>query len=232
MTTNYDSLFEEASKAAGVPVAVLPRHTPAAGQRWVLKMHGSADRPKEVVLSRSDYLRYADRRGALAGIVQAMLITKHMLFVGFSLNDDNFFRIASDVRQALSGEEAQAHPAFGTALTLRADPIKGELWAGQIDTVPMVKETSPDEEAALERRAARLLEMFLDRVLAEATVHTRYLLRPAFDGLLSEPERRLRDDVHALARGSGGAAGGTPAWAVVERMLRDLGHAEEPGGAP
>jgi hypothetical protein len=28
------------------------------------------------------------RRAALAGIVQALLVTRHMLFVGFSLRDD------------------------------------------------------------------------------------------------------------------------------------------------
>ena len=32
-----------------------------------------------------------------------MLITKHMLFVGFSLNDDNFHKIMDAVRAAMSG---------------------------------------------------------------------------------------------------------------------------------
>jgi hypothetical protein len=39
-----------------------------------------------------DYLRYESRRAALAGIVQSLLITKHMLFIGFGLQDDNFHR--------------------------------------------------------------------------------------------------------------------------------------------
>lgn len=37
-------------------------------------------------------MRYASRRSALRGIVQSLLITRHMLFAGFSLNDDNFHR--------------------------------------------------------------------------------------------------------------------------------------------
>ena len=32
--------------------------------------------------NREDYIRYHERRQALAGIVQAFLITKHMLFIG------------------------------------------------------------------------------------------------------------------------------------------------------
>ena len=65
------------------------------------------------VLTRGDYLRYADRRAALAGIVQALLITREMLFVGFSLKDENFFRIADDVRKAVGGDGSSARK-FGT----------------------------------------------------------------------------------------------------------------------
>lgn len=43
---------------------------------------------------QQDYMRYQTRRSALSGIVQGLLITRHMLFIGFSLRDDNFHRIA------------------------------------------------------------------------------------------------------------------------------------------
>lgn len=52
---------------------------------WLLKMHGCVTRPDEIVLSRDDYMSYDRARSALGGMVQAMLMTKHMLFVGFSL---------------------------------------------------------------------------------------------------------------------------------------------------
>jgi hypothetical protein len=38
------------------------------------------------------------------GIVQALLITKHMLFVGFSLSDDAFNQVGMTVRRALNPE--------------------------------------------------------------------------------------------------------------------------------
>lgn len=50
------------------------------------KLHGSVDRPQVIGLSREDYLAFPEPRGALAGIVQALLITGRMLFVGFSLH--------------------------------------------------------------------------------------------------------------------------------------------------
>ena len=36
-----------------------------------------------------------------------MLITKHMLFVGFSLNDDNFHRIMDAVRGAIDEADSE-----------------------------------------------------------------------------------------------------------------------------
>ena len=72
-------------------VSVIP-HKPLTSERgavaergWLLKLHGCVTRPEEIVLSRDDYMAYDSSRSALAGIVQAMMLTKHMLFVGFSL---------------------------------------------------------------------------------------------------------------------------------------------------
>ena len=140
VTTNYDRLFEMASRAAGHPVAVLPYQPVSGHGRWLLKMHGCVTHPHDIVLTREDYLRYADRRAALAGIVQALLITRHMLFVGFSLTDDNFQRIVDDVHKAIRGPEE--HPTtpsspFGTALLLHRDPLLEELWRADLHLVSM-----------------------------------------------------------------------------------------------
>ena len=60
-------------------------------------------------MTRSDYLRYDDRRAALKGIVQALLITRHMLFIAFSMTDDNFHRIIEEVRKAVGGDGRCMH---------------------------------------------------------------------------------------------------------------------------
>lgn len=73
---------------------------------------------------REDYIRYAERRAALAGIVQSLLITKHLLFIGFSLVDDNFFQIISAVKKALTAEDPSSFSEgrFGTALNVVSNP--------------------------------------------------------------------------------------------------------------
>jgi len=102
VTTNYDRLYEAVCNDTEKAIAVLPYDTTENSNRWILKLHGDINHPEDIVLTREDYLRYQDRREALTGIVQALLLTKHMLFVGFSLQDDNFHKIMDAVRKALN----------------------------------------------------------------------------------------------------------------------------------
>jgi len=90
-------MYELACRSIGVDLAVLPYSPASNTDRWLLKLHGCVSHPDDIVLTREHYMRYQTRRSALSGIVQSLLITRHMLFVGFSLRDDNFHRIV-DVR--------------------------------------------------------------------------------------------------------------------------------------
>lgn len=56
-------------------------------------------------------MRYQTRRSALSGIVQSLLITRHMLFVGFSLRDDNFHRIVDEVRRSVQEQDVGSSPS-------------------------------------------------------------------------------------------------------------------------
>ena len=134
-TTNYDTLFEEAWRSVepeGNRVAALPAESPKGADRWLLKLHGSVEPDgSELVLCREDYLRLGTERAALSGVVHAMLLTRHMLFVGFSLTDDTFHRIAHEVRAVL-GPPAQrpGSAPFGTALTPTGGDLSRRLWEG------------------------------------------------------------------------------------------------------
>jgi hypothetical protein len=177
VTTNYDELFELAADAAGMPVVALPYEpVTSSRQRWLLKLHGTVGSPSDIVLTREDYLRYPDRRGALAALVQALLITRHMLFVGFSLGDDNFHRIVDDVRKALGDRGPDPKP-FGTALMVRAPSFTHELWRGDLDIV------------ALDEAEVRVL---LDRVLAMSSTLSEFLLDESFAGFLTPEEEQLK----------------------------------------
>lgn len=90
--------------------SVLPYSPLRGSSRWMLKLHGTVSRPKEIVLTKRDYIRYNDRFAALAGIVQSTLLTRHLLSIGFSLADDNFHKIFDSVRKAKSSEHDLLEP--------------------------------------------------------------------------------------------------------------------------
>lgn len=208
VTTNYDELFEQASKAAGRPATVVPYGEASGSGRWLLKLHGTISYPEDIVLTREDFLRYSDQRQALAGIVHALLMTRHMLFVGFSLRDDNFHRIADDVRKVVRRAGRERRP-FGTALVIERDVLMEELWDRDVDCVTL---GSP-----------RRLEIFLDFVLAQASTGAGYLLDPDFDAVLTPAEAALRDALVHLKRSVGAEVRSDPVWQPVAGLLRSLG---------
>ena len=221
VTTNYDRLFEFASEDAGWPAAILPYQAVTGHERWLLKMHGCVTHPQDIVLTREDYLRYADRRAALAGIVQALLITRHMLFVGFSLTDDNFQRIVDDVRKAIyepahDGRHEPAAP-FGTALLMRRDALLMELWRRDLEFVSLSgnSDVSPD--------ATRQLEIFLDYLLAEATHGTVPLLDDAYEGILTEDELDVKRLLQEMQSKAPDRIRNSSAWRPVATFLASLG---------
>lgn len=200
ITLNYDTLFERASAAAERPRRVLTGGSrtdlgvAGAGpsDRWLLKLHGSADQPESIVLTREDYLSFASDRSALSAIVKANLLTRHLLFVGFGLADDHFHEILHDVKRAVGSTETSA-----TALTLFDDPLSDGLWGGSLTIVPMLTERfSPD---ALPR-AARTLELFLDVLAAYSIDSESYLRLPEYEEGLSAEELRVRELLLALER--------------------------------
>jgi hypothetical protein len=209
VTTNYDTLFEAASEAIARPVDVLPYQLTGGSRRWLLKLHGCVSRPEDIVLTREDYLRYDAGRAALAGLVQGLLITRHMLFVGFSLGDDNFHRIADAVRRAVQREP------FGTSLSVAGNRLLQEVWAKDLDWVELGDLPG----------SARLLEIFLDRLAARTVATADHLFDPRYEATLSESEIQLREELSKLASFLAGVPGPLrrgAAWVEVERLLNRL----------
>ena len=177
-------------------------------------MHGTIGPPRDIVLTREDYLDYGRTRGALLGIVQAMLITRHMLFVGFSLDDDNFIRIAHDVRAALPKRDPRHAPKFGTVLTLEEDPARRLVWERDFDIAPMDRSGDGNLTAP-----ARDLEILLDDVLARSRPELSHLMKPDFAGVLDAEERDMSAALTRLA----GESKDSPAWRPVRDFLARFG---------
>jgi hypothetical protein len=220
VTTNYDPLVELAAADIGRRLTVLPFQEPTPGAPWLLKLHGDAAHPESVVLTREEYLQLGDSRAALAGVLHSLLLTRHVLFVGTSMLDDDLIRIAHQVRSALQMQGGGARGGSGTVLALREDKARARLWEQDVETVPMSPAgTEPAE-------AARRLEVFLDLIGCLSTPPTGYLLDPAYRGMLNDEERTLADALQRAAEALPAREGDRLSTAAQEvaGLLRRLGH--------
>jgi hypothetical protein len=105
-TTNFDPLVEAACPDAAV-VELDDDFIEADGaRRRLYKMHGSippgATEPvggeANLVISRDDFDRYIQNHPRFWQLLQAQMLTKSFLFVGFSLSDPNFDAVLKLVR--------------------------------------------------------------------------------------------------------------------------------------
>jgi hypothetical protein len=185
VTTNYDKCIEDSLSAVGRAPRVLPYHPSASRQGWLLKLHGSIEVPQDIVLTRQDYVRYESRRGALQGIVQALLFTRHLLFLGFSLRDENFHALVDEVRIALESDSrviAKAPHQFGSAFISSSGKLATELWSSEMDIVKLGDDqTHP-----------RAMEVALDYLAFAAMSGITHLLNDTYAATLTDEEKRLK----------------------------------------
>jgi hypothetical protein len=201
VTTNYDVCLETAFRDAERPMRVLPREGAGGADRWLVKLHGSVDDPSRIVLSRQDYLRFEGEGVALAGIVQALLLTRHMLFIGYSLSDDNFHRLVHQVRAVIGARPDRPHcDPFATALTPKPPGLLDDVWGGEVDYVSTAGAAGDDP-----RRVA----IFLDLVAGDAAPPAGHLLDESYLPMFSPDEQRLRTEIREV-------------WSLIEDPHADI----------
>lgn len=217
-TLNYDELFETAAADAGRRLAVLPYERPRDDDEgWLLKMHGCVreDRRRDIVLTRQDYLSVGQHRAALTGLLQAMLVTKHLFFVGFGLTDEHFHSVMHDARRALQGEDTADVGVFGTALVLERQPAAELVWQDSLVLLPVA---DPEGRSS----AGRRLEIFLDWLANEADQGWQHVLDDTFLSALDPVLAELRRRLLSLAELRGPLEGGG-AWPAVAELLARFG---------
>jgi len=188
-----------------------------------------------MVITRDEYLGAPRQSGALYGLLQAMLLTKVMLFVGYSLSDEDFHGVMSDVRDAIPRWNHQDAPdgvgspsgggdRTGRVLVLREEPLFDALWTDQTNVIPV----SSAREGLDDASSGRLVQVFLDLVGFRATDASAFLLDDTYEALLDEDERHLKSAITHLwaeTRGLQGATGASPmaGWKGIESQLFRLG---------
>jgi len=226
ITTNFDDLYEQSAAVTfgGRRLRVLPWERAEPGFPWLLKMHGGIDR-SHVVFSREDYDRYETSWGPLRSIVQALLMTRHVLFVGYSLKDENFTRLTEEVRDLFSKEVQPPSDdcpsrVLGTIVTLQPEPETTAQWSPDLDTIAVGEDfITPDGRGTAD--AGRKLEIFLDRIAAKAASDEHsYVLDPRYAELLVCADRPFAERLVKLAHE---LPDSTPAWRKVKELLASYG---------
>jgi len=188
LTTNYDELLEQTLTALKrYPIKVVHQADVArTGQGegvYVVKLHGDAAAPEEVVLSRDDYDEFFHRRPAMALLLEGLLLNQTFFFVGYSLRDPNFRQIYSRIARMLRDA---ARPAFATSFELSGDKgfYLAEQWRKkQLQLIGIPGATQEEQE----QQFVRFLDGLAERVALEAP---RLFLAP--DVAASPPLARLR----------------------------------------
>lgn len=234
ITTNVDSLFELAAQQPESPrLKLMPSNEGIrSGDRWLLKLHGSVNQPGTLVFTREHYIDSFKSNRALVGLVQSMLLTRHMLFVGYGLRDEDFHELVHEVNAARG--QHRDRRAMGTVIALFDDKTRSDLWKQTIDILPMRNAASRHGGPTEFQAAVRDLERFLDLLGMLSVDSTRVTLHPAYREGQPKEIQRLVDHLQPLiaefSRSSSDTSG--PAWEVLRQALMQLGADIERGQAP
>jgi hypothetical protein len=112
VTTNYDMLLERAWNAVRGDWPRVFTHRDAAQlgtllfdvAPFILKAHGDADKPESIILTSRDYNSLIHGNPAFNAIFSSLLLTKAILFVGYSLHDPDFKLLMDNQITIFSGD--------------------------------------------------------------------------------------------------------------------------------
>jgi hypothetical protein len=216
ITTNYDHLIEHALTALKRhPVPVVSQEdvacTGVGGAVYVVKIHGDAEHPADIVLTRDDYHAFFEKRPAMALLLEGLLLNQTFFFVGYSLRDPNFRQVFSRVARML---KQSRRPAFATSFEARGDTAEYLIrqWQKQqLQLLPIPGETAEEQAQeflrfldALAERVTMLappLALAADVPASPRLSQLRTMLEAAGDELDRLCQERLDEqELHFLAR--------------------------------
>lgn len=222
VTTNFDRALELAMATTHEDLKVLTSQWAGQAAPWLLKLHGTAGQ-SDVVLTKEDYDRHRDEDGQpLYALVQGLLMTSHLLFVGFSMTDSNYLKLAEPVAKLYS--RAGGTEVVATVLGLKSLANEERALDEAVHHIPF------DEEKRGPGEAARTLEIFLDRVAwRAATLHEEahaYLLDERYADLVEGQEQvQLKGALIKLQKAVAELDGTGAAW--VRAQLKEFGASED-----
>lgn len=227
VTTNFDEALELAmAPVLGDDLRVMTRQWARSCSPWLLKLHGSVDVPEGIVLTTTQYQRHEQQGRPLYGLVQGLLMTSHLLFVGFSLSDSAYLRLAEDVDE-IYRRAAEPEDRVATVLSLESLADEGKALDRAFHHIGF------REAGRSIAEAARVLEIFLDRVAWRATrtagVAHEYLLDDRYLDLVQDDTVALRASLEDLEQVAGSAT--CDVAQSVRDVLKEFGAAPSPASS-
>jgi len=217
VTTNYDPCFENAAELIhqDPKLRVIARELAVGGRPWLLKLHGDVADPPSIVLTTSQYARLKDDHAALRGVVQTLMLTSHLLFVGFGFAASDFLAMSTAVKNVRSlAKDMDAEATVGTAIAL-CGPAK-KPHEDDLDHHHM--RVGDDHKAA-----ARDLEILLDRLSWRCQVEGQgragYLLDPDYQQDAHGHDQALVEALSQLRKGAESWRNSAGAKAVNDLLL-------------
>lgn len=113
-TTNFDHLLEDGYRKISKPCCPIISESqlsiaPLKDELTLLKFHGDIDHPDKMVATEEDYDKFLDQNPMLATYLSNLLITRTPLFIGYSLDDDDFRQIWQIIKSRLGKMVRQAY---------------------------------------------------------------------------------------------------------------------------
>lgn len=138
-TTNYDSLIELAFREFGPELVVSagPSEFLAATadrpKHHLIKLHGTWEAPKGIVLTRDDYARSRTHRAEMFRHLAQSTRFSTFLFIGFSLSDPNFNLIRDEARAVMGDAMPTSY-----LMQQRVDPVtRSYLSSLDVETIEL-----------------------------------------------------------------------------------------------
>lgn len=106
ITTNWDLLLENIFPKLKVYVGqsdILFKHPQAVGE--IFKIHGCCSNFNSLILSSNDYENFNDKNPYLAAKLISIFLEKPVIFLGYSLSDDNIKNILEKIENVIDSED-------------------------------------------------------------------------------------------------------------------------------
>lgn len=150
-TTNQDNIFELTAKKYGRAyrrVITIDDFSEAKpGERLLIKFHGDTDVPSSLVFGTRSYRERLEAEGHPLDIrLRSDLLGKRLLFVGYSFNDENVFKLFAAVQKAFAGRMPPSY-LIAFEYTAQMDELSERYGISVIDPRRLFPEAASIAEA-------------------------------------------------------------------------------------